>query len=148
MSGMRTVSAEKGNPSTMKISPSLPSSTTCISLCEPVSYSTMSRQACGPDAEFSFAQLLHNRQLDAGWMLWIVVDGIVGNRPSAVVVERLAGIGVRVKAWEVAAGDVEAKTVPPLEDQGSRVHFDRKSIHLAGFHQRGLLQRVTVAGAY
>src|SRR6516164_149719 len=81
-------------------------------------------------------------------MLWIVVDSVVGDRPPAVVVERLATIGVDVKAWKVAARDVEAKTVPPLEDQGSRVHLDRKSIDLAGFHQRGLFKRITVAGAH
>ncbi len=36
-------------------------------------------------------------------MLRVVIDGVFGNGPAAVAIERLAGVGIEVKAREVAA---------------------------------------------
>ncbi len=63
-----------------------------------------------------------------------MVDRVIGHGPPAVIVERLACIGINVKAREIAAGDIEADTMPAPEDQGSRVHFDRERVHFARLH--------------
>lgn len=44
------------------------------------------------------------------------MDGVLCGLGVSMVPHRLAGIGVDVEAWEVAAGDVDSDAVPGFED--------------------------------
>ena len=66
------------------------------------------------------------------------VDGVFGDPPAPIVVERFAGIRIYVKPWEVAAGDVHAYAVAALEHQRRRIHFDGELLGLPGFSNSAL----------
>ncbi len=75
------------------------------------------------------------------------MDRVRGCHRAAVLLERLAGIGVHIEAREVAAADVHAQAVAFFEDVAGGVEFDREGIDLAGFHELFFLQRIAEAGA-
>jgi len=52
-----------------------------------------------------------------GRVIGAEIDGVFGDVPAAIVVERLAGIGVDVEARVVAGGDVEPDAVAARKDE-------------------------------
>ena len=60
----------------------------------------------------------------------------------AMLLQRLAGVGVHVEAREIAAADVHANAVAFLEDIARRIQPHRERINLAGFHELLFLQRI------
>jgi len=81
-------------------------------------------------------------------MLGVVVNGILRNGPAPIVIERFAGVRVDVEAREVAAGNVEADAMAAWEHQRSRIHLDGELIDFSRFHQRRLLEGITVSRAH
>ena len=67
-------------------------------------------------------------QLDMGWMLRIVVDGVGCNRPSAIAIKRLASVGIHVEAWEIAARNVDPDAVSLLEHESMGSDIARAAI--------------------
>ncbi len=64
-----------------------------------------------------------------------MVDGVIGDGPAAMVVERLASVGVDVETRKIAAGDIEADAVSALKNDGGGIHLNREFVNLARFHQ-------------
>jgi hypothetical protein len=65
-----------------------------------------------------------DRQNNVGWMLAVMVDGVNGGHDPAVIVQRFTRVWVRIKAGEVAAGNVQPDTVALLEHVRRWVKFD------------------------
>src|SRR5204863_5795511 len=59
----------------------------------------------------AFRARRNDRQQDLGRVLGVVVDGVVGDGPAPVIVERLAGIRIRVEAREITARNVQPDPV-------------------------------------
>src|SRR5215469_7030829 len=72
-----------------------------------------------------------HRQQDARGMRGIQVHGVLRDARAAVVIQRLAGIGIHIEAREVAARDVETDAVVASEEDGSRIHLDGELVRLA-----------------
>src|SRR5689334_5581223 len=85
------------------------------------------------------------RQQDAGGVRGIEVNRVLGDPPAAVVVERLAGIGVHIEARKVAARDVEADAVAAPEEERGRIHLDGELVRLPGLKHLRLRRPVPVA---
>ena len=51
---------------------------------------------------------------------------------------RTAGIGVTIKAWEVAAGDFEPDAMSGLENVGRRSEINPQFVHMPRFHEHRL----------
>src|SRR5262245_4627624 len=65
-----------------------------------------------------------HRQQDARGMRGIQVHAVLRDARAAVVIQRLAGIGVHIEAREVAARDIETDAVAAAKENGSRIHLD------------------------
>src|SRR6266568_67558 len=78
-------------------------------------------------------------------MAGVVVESVLSDGPAAVLVKRLAGVGVDVEAREVAARNIEPQAVATLEDQRGWIHLDRERVNLIRLEHRGLRQRVSVS---
>ena len=68
------------------------------------------------------------RQHDVGRVRAVVIDGVIGRDLAALLLERLAGVGVDVEAREVARRDVEAQAVAAFEKIGGWIERDRDLI--------------------
>src|SRR5262245_444370 len=79
-------------------------------------------------------------------MAGIQVNRILGDLEASMPLQRLAGVGIDVKAREITAGDVQANLVPSFENIGSWIEGYDEWIRLARLQQRRLLQRVAIAG--
>jgi hypothetical protein len=80
-------------------------------------------------------------------MLAIMEDGVNGRHRPAMIVQRFAGIGIRIKTGEVAAGDVKPDAVAFLEHICRWVKFDGEGIDGPWFHEFLFGQRFAEAGA-
>src|SRR5262245_11065668 len=72
--------------------------------------------------------LMHDRKDDVRGMVLVVEDRVRRDRPSTVVVQRLARVRVDVEPREAAAGNVDADPVPLLEEVRRRVQLDRERV--------------------
>ncbi len=52
------------------------------------------------------------------------VDRVGRDLRPAVVIERLAGVGVYVETWKVAAGDIEPDAMAALKHESRGMHLD------------------------
>ena len=86
-----------------------------------------------------------DRQDDVRRMPGVVMEGVGSDYQAAVCVERLASIRVDIEAREVAARYVHADAMALFENVRCGIKLDREGIHLAGFHQFFLLQRLAKA---
>src|SRR6202166_3019732 len=82
-----------------------------------------------------------------GRVLRIQVNGILSDPPAPVSIERLAGVGIHIKAWGVATGHVETYPVATLEDQRRRIHFDRKLVRVSRLEQFRFAETIVVSRA-
>ncbi len=78
-------------------------------------------------------------------MILIVTDCIHCRDNTAMIVQRLAGIRIHVKAREVTARNVHTYSVAFLENIRCRVQLDGKRVYPARLHQLLFLFRVTEA---
>src|ERR1035437_1239884 len=68
-----------------------------------------------------------HRQDDLRGVAAAEVDGVFGNPPAPVIVERLTRVRVYVKAREVTARDIDANAVPALRSEERRVGKECRS---------------------
>ena len=81
-------------------------------------------------------------------MLRVQIDSVLRNLQTAVIVEWLTRVWVDVEPREVAARDVEANPVAPLENERRRIHLDRELVGLSGVQELGLAETVAVSSAH
>ena len=81
-------------------------------------------------------------------MLRVQIDSVLHNLPTAVIVEWLTRVWVDVEPREVAARNVEANPVAPLENERRRIHLDRELVGLSGVQELGLAETVAVSSAH
>lgn len=77
-----------------------------------------------------------------------MVNGVCSNRPVPIVIQRLAGVGVDVKAREVAARNIYSNTVTLLKNDGRGIHLDGERINLPGLHQGSMFEGLALSRAY
>jgi hypothetical protein len=73
-----------------------------------------------------------------------VIDRINGHGGSAILIERLAGIGIHIKTREIAARDVKVHAASLGEDQRCGIQLNLESIDVARNHEGWLFERVSV----
>ena len=79
---------------------------------------------------------------DRRWVLRVQINCVVRNLQSAVIVERLTRVWADVEPWEVAARDVEANPVAPLE------HERHRKSRLNSYFQLGLAETIALSSAH
>lgn len=89
----------------------------------------------------------HHRQYQSRWMLSIVINRI-GRRDEMLCSRGLfPGIQVAIKAWEIAAGDFQAKHVSLLKDIAGCPEIEIEFVNLAWVEQGRFLVGVAVTRA-
>src|ERR1041385_2242569 len=61
----------------------------------------------------------------------IHINRVLRGSPASIVVQWLARIRIHIKPREIATGNIQPDSVPALEHQRSRIHFDREFVSLA-----------------
>ena len=70
-----------------------------------------------------------------------------GRNEAAPEFDFLAGVEIPIKSREIAAGDFEAKHMPPQENIACGPEIERDLVYLAWINQRGMFPRIPVAHA-